>query len=80
MKTAKLTCLCGTETEVRMSGNNNADGKAKCKCGRNITIHLRRHKAHINDSPKRGALRGFVGRLIKEHEDSKIPSGSCGDW
>lgn len=30
-----------------MIGNNNADGKAKCGCGRNITIHLRRHKEKV---------------------------------
>ena len=41
---AELTCLCGKTTSVRMIGNNNADGKAKCGCGRNITVHLRRHK------------------------------------
>jgi len=44
---ATLICLCGETTKVRMSGNNNADGKAKCGCGRNITVHLRRHKKKV---------------------------------
>jgi hypothetical protein len=44
MKTAKLICICGEETVVNMIGNNNADGKSICDCGRNITVHLRRNK------------------------------------
>jgi hypothetical protein len=39
---ASLTCLCGQENLVHMIGNNNADGKAICTCGRHITVHLRR--------------------------------------
>lgn len=40
---AKITCLCGAECKVLMVGNNNADGKSLCICGRNITIHLRKN-------------------------------------
>ena len=38
----RIVCLCGRATDVRMSGNNNADGKDKCICDRRITVHLRR--------------------------------------
>ena len=42
MKEGKLTCLCGLENKYVTNGNNCADVKFKCKCGRNITIHFRR--------------------------------------
>lgn len=45
MKKAKLICICGVETTVNMIGNNNADGKALCECGRHITVHLRRYSS-----------------------------------
>lgn len=49
-KYVKFNCLCGKENKVLMVGNNNADGKSKCKCNRNITIHLRRaEKNHGTD-------------------------------
>ena len=35
--------------DVYVTGNNNADGKAKCSCKRNITVHFRRH---INEKQK----------------------------
>jgi hypothetical protein len=37
-----LICLCGRKNTFRMTGNNNADGKWLCECGRHITVHLRR--------------------------------------
>ena len=59
MKKVKLICICGEETEVNMVGNNNADGKAVCKCGRNITIHLRRHKSRLTKRAADGALPSY---------------------
>lgn len=41
--TAKVLCICGNFIDVNVSGNNNADGKNLCKCGRHITIHFRKH-------------------------------------
>lgn len=54
IKNVLLKCLCDRGNLVSMSGNNNADGKAICKCGRHITIHLRRQtqkerKEEVND-------------------------------
>lgn len=42
LKEAIIICICKQSTKLVMVGNNNADGKAKCICGRNITLHLRR--------------------------------------
>ena len=50
MKTATVICICGKQTKLNMVGNNNADGKMKCKCGRNITLHLRRYKDEIKNN------------------------------
>lgn len=42
MTEVRLTCLCGRDLQARVVGNNNADGKADCRCGRKITVHFRR--------------------------------------
>jgi len=39
-----IPCLCGQSTAVYMIGDNNANGKSICECGRHITLYLRRHK------------------------------------
>ena len=43
-KYVDVGCICGRLNTVDVVGNNNADGKRECRCGRHITIHFRRHK------------------------------------
>ena len=44
LRTTQIYCLCGRPVHLTIVGNNNANGKRKCECGRNITVHFRRHK------------------------------------
>ena len=37
-----MPCLCGRVVSLIVTGNNNADGKGLCKCGRHLTAHYRR--------------------------------------
>jgi hypothetical protein len=48
-KEVTIQCLCNEINWVEMVGRNNADGKGKCACGRNITIHLRRDKKVVTN-------------------------------
>lgn len=43
MNEVKVVCVCGVESVVLMVGNNTADGKKLCYCGRHITVHLRKN-------------------------------------
>jgi len=59
-----LICICGKKSTVCMVGNNTADGKSLCVCGRHITVHLRR-------APQK--LRKQNGH-IAQHSKPKIPA------
>ena len=43
MKNFILICICGRVNKMTAIGNKNADAKTKCKCGRNLTVHFRKH-------------------------------------
>ena len=45
-KHVDVGCICGRLNTVDVVGNNNADGKRECRCGRHITVHFRRHKKY----------------------------------
>ena len=51
MSTKKIiiSCICGRSIDIFVVGNNNADGKVRCACGRNITMHFRRHNEKQKD-------------------------------
>jgi len=56
-----ICCLCGEQMSVsiRVIGNNNANGRAICKCGRHITIHFRRErKALGGEAETEGVFEG----------------------
>jgi len=42
MREINIECVCGVRSMVLMVGDNNADGKSLCSCGRHITVHLRK--------------------------------------
>lgn len=42
MREINIECICGSRSMVLMVGNNNANGKSVCPCGRHITVHFRR--------------------------------------
>ena len=43
-KSVLVMCVCHKVNLIYMTGNNNADGKGLCDCGRHVTVHLRRRK------------------------------------
>lgn len=70
LKYISFNCLCGANNKVSMVGNNNANGKSKCICGRNITIHLRKHKQKVASQQ---TVEDRMAKFVENQQD--MPEG-----